>query len=325
MELWHYLLLALAGLAAGFVDAIAGGGGLITIPALLWAGLPTQSAIGTNKMQSCCGTALAVRNYARAGLIRWREVRAGILFTLLFAALGAWMLSYIKPDLLKRIVPWMLIGIAAYTVLSPRMGEVERHARLQPFPFALLGGAVLGFYDGIFGPGTGSFWALACVVLAAMELRRATAFTKVMNLTSNLASLAVFLMAGLVRFDVAAVMIAGQLAGAHLGSHTVIKNGPAIIRPVLFVTVLALAGKLIWDQMHSPGRWAPEFVRAFALPPRGGSAVRPPPRCSECIHPTREHPTPAYRAARRAPVTSSPDRESSAQYTSGPPPNGAER
>jgi uncharacterized membrane protein YfcA len=249
MEPWHYLLLLLAGLAAGFIDAIAGGGGLITVPALLWAGLPPQMALGTNKMQSCCGTALAVRNYSRAGLIRWREVRTGVLVTLVFAALGAWCVESLDPALLRRVVPWLLIAIAVYTVLSPRMGEVERKARLSPLTFALLGGAVLGFYDGIFGPGTGSFWTLACVVLAGMELRRATAFTKVMNLTSNLASLAVFLIAGSVRFEVAAVMIAGQLAGAHLGSHMVIKNGPAIIRPVLLVTVLALAGKLIVDQL----------------------------------------------------------------------------
>jgi uncharacterized membrane protein YfcA len=248
MEWWHYLLLLLAGLAAGFVDAIAGGGGLITVPALLWAGLPPQMSLGTNKMQSSCGTALAVRNYSRAGLVHWQEVRTGVLVTFVFAALGAWCVGKLDPVLLRAVVPWLLIAIAVYTVLSPRMGEVKCEARVSPLTFALLGGAVLGFYDGVFGPGTGSFWTLLCVVLAGMELRRATAFTKVMNLTSNLASLAVFLVAGQVRFEIAAVMIAGQLAGAHLGSHTVIRNGPAIIRPVLLVTVLALAGKLIWEQ-----------------------------------------------------------------------------
>ncbi len=249
MELWHFALLLLAGLAAGFIDSIAGGGGLITVPALLWAGLPETVALGTNKMQSCCGTALAVRNYSRAGLIHWPEVRAGVLVTLVFAALGAWCVGRIDPALLRRVIPWLLIAIAVYTVLSPRMGAVQKKARLSPLTFALLGGAVLGFYDGVFGPGTGSFWTLACVVLAGMELRRATAFTKVMNLTSNLASLAVFIAAGSVHYQIAAVMIAGQLMGAHLGSHAVIRNGPAIIRPVLLITVLALAGKLIRDQL----------------------------------------------------------------------------
>ena len=248
MEVWQYLLLLLCGLAAGFIDAIAGGGGLITIPALIWAGLPEQAALGTNKMQACCGTALAVRNYSRAGLIHWREVRAGVLVTLVFAALGAWTVGRVDSAFLKRIIPWLLIAIAIYTVLSPRMGAVKGKARLSPLTFALLGGSVLGFYDGFFGPGTGSFWTLACVLFAGLDLRHATAFTKVMNLTSNLASLAVFLAAGSVVFQVAAVMIVGQLTGAHLGSGMVIKNGPAIIRPVLLVTVLVLAGKLIWEQ-----------------------------------------------------------------------------
>ena len=249
MEVWHYLLLLLCALAAGFIDAVAGGGGLITIPALLWAGLPVQTALGTNKMQACCGTALAVRNYSRAGLIHWREVRAGVLVTLVFAALGAWTVGRMDSTFLRRIIPWLLIAIAAYTMLCPRMGAVKRQARLTPLTFALLGGAALGFYDGFFGPGTGSFWTLACVIFAGLDLRHATAFTKVMNLTSNLASLAVFLAAGSVMFQIAAVMIAGQLAGAHLGSGMVIKNGPAIIRPVLLITVLVLAGKLIWEQL----------------------------------------------------------------------------
>src|SRR5687767_5030555 len=139
MEWWHYVLLMLAGLAAGFIDAIAGGGGLLTIPALLWAGLPVQTALGTNKMQACCGTALAVRNYARAGLVRWAEVRAGVLCTLVFAALGAWAVTLVDGGFLKRIVPWLLIAIAIYTALSPRMGHVKSEVRLSPLPFALLG------------------------------------------------------------------------------------------------------------------------------------------------------------------------------------------
>ncbi len=248
METIHYLLLAFAGLAAGFIDSIAGGGGLLTIPALLWAGLPPQTALGTNKMQACCGTALAVTNYARAGLIKWHEVRAGTGFTFLFAAIGAWAVTMVKPDFLRSVIPWLLLVIAAYTALCPRMGQVKRAARLSPLTFSLLGGAVLGFYDGFFGPGTGSFWTLACVLLIGLDLSHATAYTKVMNLTSNLASLAVFAAGGFVRPDVAAVMITGQLIGAHLGSRMVVKNGPAIIRPVLLVTVLALAGKLLYDQ-----------------------------------------------------------------------------
>jgi uncharacterized protein len=248
MEGWAYLLLALCGAAAGFVDAIAGGGGLLTVPALLLAGLPEQTALGTNKMQACCGTALAVRNYARAGLITWPAVRAGVLGTLLFAALGAWTVTQMSADFLRPVIPWLLLGIAVWTIAAPRMGEEARAPRMPAAGFALLGGAVLGFYDGFFGPGTGSFWMVGCVLLAGHGLRQATAHTKVMNLTSNLASLAVFAAAGCVRPDVALPMIAGQLAGAHYGSRLALKNGPAVIRPVLFATVMLLAGKLLWEQ-----------------------------------------------------------------------------
>jgi uncharacterized membrane protein YfcA len=114
--------------------------------------------------------------------------------------------------------------------------------------FGLIFGLLLGSYDGAFGPGTGSFWTLACVLLLGLGLREATAYTKVMNLTSNLASLAVFLAAGSVRFDVAAVMIGGQLAGAHLGSGMVLSKGARIIRPVLITTVILMAARLLLEQ-----------------------------------------------------------------------------
>jgi uncharacterized membrane protein YfcA len=248
MEWWHYAGLALAALAAGFVDAIAGGGGLLTVPALLWAGLDPAVALGTNKMQSCCGTALAVRNYARAGLLREQPLLAGILWTAGAAAVGAMVVSRVPVELLRRSVPWLLIVIAIYTAVSPKMSDLHGERRVSGGVFACGFGLLLGFYDGAFGPGTGSFWTMACVLLLGLGLRHATAYTKVMNLTSNLASLAVFLWAGVVRFEVAGVMIAGQLAGAQLGSGMVLKNGSRVIRPVLITTVLLMAGKLLWEQ-----------------------------------------------------------------------------
>ena len=114
------------------------------MPALLLAGLPEQTALGTNKMQACCGTALAVRNYARGGLIQWKDVRLGVMWTLVFAALGAWTVTMVSTDFLRRIIPWLLLGIAAYTLLAPRMGSEKRAALMGAGSFALLGGAVLG-------------------------------------------------------------------------------------------------------------------------------------------------------------------------------------
>ena len=244
-----YVLLFFAALGAGFIDSIAGGGGLISVPALLAVGLPPQMALGTNKAQSTWGTLTAVIRYHRAGLIRWSDMRWPIALTFLFSLVGTWTVTQISNEWLRAIVPWLLLGIALYTLFSPRMGQREVQARLQPLAFALIFGTAIGFYDGFFGPGTGSFWTIACISLLGLELKRATAYTKVVNLTSNAASLLVFLFAGLIRFDIALVMMGGQLIGARLGSGLVIRHGAPFIRIIFLGVVLALVAKLLWDQM----------------------------------------------------------------------------
>ena len=241
-------LLFFAGLASGTIDAIAGGGGLISVPALLWAGLPVQAALGTNKLQAACGTLLAVTRFARAGWIDWRDLRLAIGVTFAFAALGTWAVTQLDKNLLKALVPWLLLAVAIYALLSPRLGLQRTTAKLSAIPFALLGGVLLGFYDGFFGPGTGSFWTIALLTLRGFELTRATAYTKVVNLTSNVASLLVFLLAGSVVFKLALVMIAGQLIGARLGSGLVLKHGAPFVRVVFLSVVFALTAKLLWDQ-----------------------------------------------------------------------------
>ena len=241
-------LLFFAGLSAGFIDAIAGGGGLISVPALLWAGLPPQMALGTNKMQSTWGTLMAVRKYAKAGFISWQQVRLTVLITFVSAMSGAWVVMLISNAVLKMIVPWMLLGIAVYVLLSPGLGRTAAKARLSPGAFACLAGSVLGFYDGFFGPGTGTFWTLACIALLGLELTRATAFTKVVNLASNMASLIIFVVGGRVNYEIAGVMIAGQLIGGRLGAGMAIRHGAPFIRIIFITVVLAMVAKLLWDQ-----------------------------------------------------------------------------
>lgn len=244
---WIYPALFAVGAAAGFVDAIAGGGGLLTVPALLAAGLPPQVALGTNKFQSSCGTALATWNYARSGLIDIRRWIPGIGATFLAAVAGAWVVTRIDPSSLRRVIPIVLGLIAVYTALKPDLGSTTRPARLPGTTFGIAMGVLLGFYDGFLGPGTGSFWMLACVLLHGLDLRGATGVTKAMNLTSNLASLGFFLAAAKVDFVIGILMAAGQLIGAYFGSHLAIRNGARIIRPVFLTVVLALAAKLAWD------------------------------------------------------------------------------
>lgn len=247
LEWWHYVLLALAGAAAGFIDAIAGGGGLISVPALLWAGLPPQVALGTNKLQSSCGTLLAVAHYTRAGLIAWRSLRLAVAVTFIASAAGAWVVAMMDPSVLRRIVPVLLIGVAIYTMLNRKFGERPRAARIGMAAFALIFGTLLGFYDGFFGPGVGSFWMLACVLTLGHDLRAATGTTKAVNLASNLAALTAFAFAKCLRFDVGFAMIAGQLAGARLGSGLVIAHGSRVIRPLFIAVALALALRLAWQ------------------------------------------------------------------------------
>lgn len=243
-------LLFLAGLAGGFIDAIAGGGGLITLPALLAAGLPPQIALGTNKFQSSCGTIVAVWRYARAGMMKTPWLWLAITCSFFASMAGAHVLTIISNDALKKLIPWMLAAVAVYTALNPRFGIHQGRQKFPLVAFALIFGSVLGFYDGFFGPGTGSFWAVACVALLGLDLRHATGYTKATNLASNLGSLVIFLLCGSVSFIAGAVMIAGQLIGAQLGSGFVIQHGAKFIRPVFLCVVFALTMKLIWDGFH---------------------------------------------------------------------------
>lgn len=238
------------GVAAGFVDAIAGGGGLLTVPALLSAGLPPQVALGTNKLQSSCGTALATWNYARAGLMPWRRWRAGVAMTFVAALAGAATVTWADPGSLRRLVPMALGAVAVYTAIKPDLGSEERPARMAVLPFGLLFGAVLGFYDGFLGPGTGSFWMMACVLVQGLDMRGATGVTKAMNLTSNLAALGWFIASGSVHYGIGLVMACGQLVGAFLGSRLAIRGGARVIRPVFLAVVLAMTAKLGWEALR---------------------------------------------------------------------------
>ena len=245
-----YFLLAGVGCAAGFVDAVAGGGGLLTVPALLWAGLTPAEALATNKLQSSCGTTLAVASYARAGLLRERAVLVEIAVTFTAALAGAWTVTRVDPAFLRLVIPWLLLAIVAVLWLRPALGVERRAARMRPAAFAAVCGTALGFYDGFFGPGAGTFWTMAFVLLLGLELRAATAHTKAVNLASNLGALAVFLAAGHVRFDIGAAMAVGQLAGARLGARLVITRGTRFIRPVFLAVALALAAKLLWASVR---------------------------------------------------------------------------
>lgn len=241
-------VLFLTGLVAGLVDSIAGGGGLITLPVLLAVGIPPQMVLGTNKFQSTFGSFTATRHYVKKDVVDLRDVIPGVIATGIGAALGAYAVQQIDAHILNQAIPVLLLVIAVYTIVSPRFGHLDAHARMKRMPFYVTLGLGLGFYDGFFGPGAGAFWAMAFVLLLGMNLMRATGYTKVMNFTSNIVSLAVFLIGGNVMFTAGLVMGAGQIVGSRLGAGLAVKRGVTFIRPIFITVVIALAAKLIYSR-----------------------------------------------------------------------------
>jgi len=238
------LLIAIAALA-GMIDAIAGGGGLIALPALLWAGVPPIQALATNKLQGSFGTATASIHFIRSGEINLHDMRGAIFWTFIGSALGTLAVQYLVADWLSDIIPILLIGFALYFMFSPRIADEDAKQRISHTAFGLIIGISIGFYDGFFGPGTGSFFAAAFVMLLGFNLRRATAGTKILNFTSNIASLLFFVLGGHVVWTIGLGMGLGQIIGAWVGSHLVIKHGTALIKPVLVTVSIAVSIKLL--------------------------------------------------------------------------------
>lgn len=246
IEAWHLPLLFATGLAAGFVDSIAGGGGMITIPVLLSFGLDPQHALGTNKLQASFGSGSASFHYARAGTVPLRDCTRCFVLSLAGAAAGALAVQRLDPDFLRRLIPVLLIVVAVYMLVKPRLGESDAQVRMSRGWFDVIFGLGIGFYDGFFGPGTGTFWTMAYMLLLGFNMTRATGYTKVMNFASNISSLGFFLLAGKVLFLAGFVMGAGQWLGARIGSRMVIARGTRFIRPVFLSMVLILTLKLIY-------------------------------------------------------------------------------
>ena len=232
---------------AAFIDSIAGGGGLLTVPSLLAAGLSPAQALATNKLQSVGGSFSASLYFFRRGAVNLRAQRLNIAMTFLGAVGGTLLIQHIQADILRQILPLLLIAIGLWFLLMPRLGEVDREHRLQGVAFALVGGGCVGFYDGFFGPGAGSFYALAFVTLCGFNLAKATAHAKVLNFTSNFASLLFFMFGGKLVWGTGVVMLLGAFIGARLGARLVLSRGQRLIRPMVVTVSAVMSAKLLWD------------------------------------------------------------------------------
>jgi uncharacterized membrane protein YfcA len=240
-------VLAAVSLLAGFVDSIAGGGGLLTVPALLLAGLDPAQAIATNKVQGSFAAASATYTFGRKGLIHWRTAWRFTLIAFASGVVGALCVRFLPRPVLEALIPVLLIAIALFFASSRKVKDADAHARMTPLAFGLTAPVAVGFYDGIFGPGAGSFYMLAFVTLLGYGVVRATAHTKLLNLASNLGSLLLYAATGSVVWPIGFVMAGASLLGAQIGSRLAMRFGTRIIRPLLVVVSSLMALRLLWD------------------------------------------------------------------------------
>ncbi len=233
---------------AGLVDAIGGGGGLISLPAYLLAGLPAHYAIATNKMSSMCGTCVATWRFIREKLVNWKLAVPSVVAAVLGSSMGS-RLSLIAPEQLLLTVLVVVLPVAAFIVLNKKLfGVIEDetiHLDKRTFVTAILAALIVGFYDGFYGPGTGTFLIIAFTVFARLGIKSANAQCKVINLTTNVTSFVVFFLHGQVLLYLGIPAALCNMLGGYIGAGLVMKGGAKIVRPSIIIVLILLAIKVI--------------------------------------------------------------------------------
>lgn len=254
IEWWQLGLLFATGLVAGFVDTLAGGGGLLTLPVLLNFCPDPKVALGTNKLQASFGSSSATFHFARAGALSARDCVRACLLAFLGSLAGSILVQQFDSQRLKQIVPCLLLAVALFVGWRPQLGEQDIHPRISRIKFDVIFALGIGFYDGLLGPGTGTFLALAFMLGLGCNLAKATAHAKALNCASNLASLVVFLWVRKVWFAAGVGMGCGQWLGARMASRMVLARGTKFISPVFLTMVFLLTLKMMWDMWLGPLR-----------------------------------------------------------------------
>jgi uncharacterized membrane protein YfcA len=245
------LIVCSLGFLAAMIDAIAGGGGLISLPALLLVGLPPHFALGTNKFASTTGSLASSVTFARSGKISFSVVKWQIPFTLLGTCFGVWSVLHISSDFLNKAVPILILLVGLYTLLQKNLGLEDNFKGLTPltrilgFIFAF----VLGFYDGFFGPGTGSFLIFAFITIYGFNFITSSANAKVLNFVSNLVSLILFAWSGKILYAYGIPMALFMLLGSQVGTRLAIRKGSKLVKPIFVTMSLLVAAKLIYQAL----------------------------------------------------------------------------
>lgn len=245
-----WVILCTVALVAGFIDAIAGGGGMLTVPALLTSGVPPHIALGTNKLASSFGSLTASVTYYKKQLFKPRFWLVSSITTAVGAILGTLLVDKLSVDFLHKLIPILIIFVAIYSLFSNKTNE--EHAPLPERNHKLyltqgLQGSLLGFFDGLAGPGTGTFWTASNQVLYKMGILFNCGLARSMNFISNVVSLTTFVILGHVNLLLGVTMGVFLMIGAWIGAHSAIRFGNKLIRPVFNGIVILLALKLIWQ------------------------------------------------------------------------------
>ena len=247
----EWIVITLASLLAGFVDAIVGGGGLIWLPALFatFPSTPPATLLGTNKAGSVWGTAVATWQYSRRVEMRWHAMLPAALAGFSASVAGAWAVTVVSPDFLRKLLPLVLVCVLGYTLVKKELGRhhTPRYAGRAEWMAASLIGATIGFYDGFFGPGTGSFFVFLLVRVLGYDFLNASASAKLLNVATNVAALILFSMKGHVWWHFAAPLAVANVLGSVLGTHMALKHGTGFVRYIFIIVVSVLILKTGYD------------------------------------------------------------------------------
>ena len=248
IALWQYAIILPLSFLAGFVDAVAGGGGLISLPAFLMSELPIHNVIGTNKLASSMGTTLATAKFIRNGYVAWKPAIAGVLCAIAGSSVGANIALYIDPAYFRGIILVVLPLTAAYVLTrksietdAPPFGERKTILLAMVLAFGI------GMYDGFYGPGTGTFLILLLTGIAHMRVAEANGITKVINLTTNVTALSVFLLHGTVILQLGLIAGACNIAGNYMGVKYFERNGAGSVKRLILVVLVIFFAKTIWE------------------------------------------------------------------------------
>ncbi|GAA6171641.1 TSUP family transporter [Colwellia sp. KU-HH00111] len=240
-------ILFIVAVVAGLLDTLAGGGGLIALPALILSGVGPLAALGTNKLQGSMGTATATFLMIKNKRVKWHDVKNIMLFAFIGATIGSIAIQFVNPEILNYVIPVVISFIGVYFLISPTPSEEQAKPKLSQRSYNNIVVPAIGCYDGFFGPGTGSFFALAGISLRGYGIIKSTAIAKTLNFSTNIASLIIFLFAGKIVWTIGVVMMFGQVIGAWLGSHCLFSINPKLLRMLVVIMCFGMLIKYSYD------------------------------------------------------------------------------